>query len=159
MDMKLIKTLAAATIAGLMMGGAVQADSDPGPAEYAAALNGKRVVMVPLAMGMDLAQGWAAILGREVKAFGGTFETRDPNWSTEAGAQALTEAISASPKPDVLVVMPPDLNAYTKILKKAQAAGIYVLLLDNPANFKADAYFGSDWTNLGALEAKAAMSA
>ena len=36
--------------------------SDPGPAEYAAALNGKRVVMVPLAMGMDLAQGWSCLL-------------------------------------------------------------------------------------------------
>ena len=158
--MKLIKTLAAAaSVAGLMLSGAAFADSDPGPAEYAAALNGKRVVMVPLAMGMDLAQGWSAILQREVTAFGGTFETRDPNWSTEAGAQALTEAISSDPKPDVLIVMPPDLNSYSKILKKAQAAGIYVLLLDNPANFKADAYFGSDWTNLGALEAKAAMDA
>ena len=69
------------------------ADDDPGPAAYEAAMKGKRVALVPLAMGFDLAQGWAAILKREVEAFGGTFETRDPNWSTEAGAQAITEAI------------------------------------------------------------------
>ena len=43
-----------------------------------AAMKGKRVALVPLAMGFDLAQGWAAILKREVEGFGGTFETRDP---------------------------------------------------------------------------------
>ncbi len=57
------------------------------------ALKGKRVIMVPMAMGFDLAQGWAAyICKREVEGFGGIFETRDPNWSIEAGAQAITEA-------------------------------------------------------------------
>ncbi len=130
---------------------------DPTPEAYAKALEGKRVVMVPMAMGFDLAQGWAAILQREVTAFGGVFETRDPNWSVEAGAQALTEAIASDPKPDVLVVMSPDLNSYSKIMKKAQDAGIYVLLIDNPANFKADAYLGGDWTQLGRLEAEAAV--
>ena len=107
--------------------------------------------------GFDLAQGWAAILQREVGAFGGIFETRDPNWSAEAGAQALTEAIASDPKPDVLVVMSSDLNSYSKIMKKAQEAGIYVLLIDNPANFNADAYLGGDWTQLGRLEAEAAI--
>ena len=132
---------------------------DPAPEAYSKALSGKRVLMVPMAMGFDLAQGWAAILQREVSAFGGTFETRDPNWSVEAGAQALTEAIASDPKPDVLVVMSPDLNSYSKIMKKAQEAGIYVLLIDNPANFKADAYLGGDWTQLGRLEAEAAVKA
>ena len=42
------------------------APMDPAPAEYAKALEGKRVLMVPMAMGFDLAQGWAAILQREV---------------------------------------------------------------------------------------------
>jgi ribose transport system substrate-binding protein len=157
---KLKTFLAAAAIglAGLGATGAL-AQSDPGPAEYAKALNGKRVILIPLSMGFDLAQGWTAILEREVKAFGGTFETRDPNWSTEAGAQAITEAISSDPKPDVLIVMPPDLNSYTRLFKKAQEAGIYVVLIDNPANFAADAYLGSDWTRLGALEAEAAVKA
>lgn len=156
--MKLAKILAvAATLAAsLLTSDPVMAD-DPGPAAYSAALTGKRVLLVPLAMGFDLAQGWSAILKREVEAFGGTFETRDPNWSTEAGAQALTEAISSDPHPDVLVVMSPDLNSYAKILKKAQEAGIYVILIDNPANFPADAYVGSDWNKLGQLEAEAVV--
>ncbi|WP_137155883.1 sugar ABC transporter substrate-binding protein [Rhizobium sp. FKL33] len=149
--------LAGAAIAFAISTAPVKAADDPSPAIYAEAMKGKRVMLVPMAMGFDLAQGWAAILKREVDAFGGVFETRDPNWSVEAGAQAITEAISSETKPDVLIVMSPDLNSYSKLMKKAQAAGIYVILVDNPANFKADAYVGGDWTQLGRLEAEAVI--
>ncbi len=135
------------------------AEGDPGPAAYEQAMKGKRVVLVPMAMGFDLAQGWAAYLKREIEGWGGVFETRDPNWSVEAGAQAITDAINAEPKPDVLVVHAPDLNSYVKLFKKAQDLGIYVILIDNPANFAADAFIGSDWNRLGQLEAEAAVKA
>jgi ribose transport system substrate-binding protein len=42
-------------------------------------------------------------------------------------------------------------------LKKAQAAGIYVVLVDNPMNYPADAFVGSDWDRLGQLEAEAVV--
>ncbi len=156
--MKFTRTLlTAAALAVASVAALPAAAQDPGPGIYEEALKGKRVIMVPMAMGFDLAQGWAAILKREIEAFGGVFETRDPNWSVEAGAQALTEAIASEQKPDVLVVMSPDLNSYSKIMKRAQKEGIYVLLIDNPANFKADAYLGSDWTQLGRLEAEAVV--
>src|SRR4029453_15920365 len=132
-------------------------DEGPGPDTYAKATNGKRVVLVPMAMGFDLAQGWAAYLKKEVEAWGGTFETRDPNWVTEAGAQALTELVSSDPKPNVLVVHSPDLNSYGKVLKRAQKEGIYVVLIDNPMNFPPDAFIGRDWDRLGQLEAEAAV--
>jgi len=134
-----------------------QSGDDPGPAAYAETLKNKRVVLVPMAMGFDLAQGWAAYLKREVEGWGGVFETRDPNWSTEAAAQAITEVISSDPKPNVLVVHSPDLNSFSKILKRAQKDGIYVVLIDNPMNFPADAFIGSDWDRLGQLEAEAAV--
>ena len=133
-----------------------QSGDDPGPAYYENALKGKRVVLVPMAM-FDLAQGWAAYLKREVEGWGGTFDMRDPNWDTAAGAQAITDLISSDPKPDVLVVHSPDLNSYSKLLKKAQKAGIYVVLVDNPMNYPADAFVGSDWDRLGQLEAEAAV--
>jgi ribose transport system substrate-binding protein len=157
--MKYLRLLmaAAATLSISLFATAPQAQDDPGPAAYAQALKGKRVMLVPLAMGFDLAQGWANYIKREVEAFGGTFETRDPNWSTEAGAQAITEAISSDNKPDVLIVHSPDLNSYSKLFKKAQAAGIYVILIDNPANYPADAFVGSDWDKLGQLEAEAVV--
>jgi ribose transport system substrate-binding protein len=92
-----------------------------------------------------------------VEGFGGVFETRDPNWSVEAGAQAITELISSDPKPNVLIVHTPDLNSYSKLFKKAQAAGIYVVQIDNPSNYASDAFVGSDWDKLGQLEAEAAV--
>ena len=158
--MKYVKTLlaaAAATLSISMFATAPMAQEDPGPAAYQQAVKGKRVMLVPMAMGFDLAQGWAHFLKKEVEAFGGTFETRDPNWSVEAGAQAITEAISSDTRPDVLIVHSPDLNSYARLLKKAQAAGTYVVLIDNPANFAADAFVGSDWDRLGQLEAEAVI--
>jgi ribose transport system substrate-binding protein len=154
-----IRTAAAAfaLLAVLAIGSVAKAQQDPGPAAYDKALKGKRVVLIPMAMGFDLAQGWVYYLKREVSGFGGTFETRDPNWVVDAGAQAITEVISSDPKPAVLVIHSPDLNSYSKLLKKAQAAGIYVILVDNPANFAADAFVGSDWDRLGQLEAEAAV--
>ncbi|MFT3987775.1 sugar ABC transporter substrate-binding protein [Aestuariivirga sp.] len=156
------KTILASAAAASLLAFATPAfaedyDVGAGPATYAKAMAGKRVVLIPMAMGFDLAQGWAAILKREVTAFGGTFETRDPNWSIEAGAQAITDVISSDQKPDVLVVMSFDLNSYTKLLKKAQEQGIYVILIDNPSNFAADAYVGGDWSRLGQMEAEAVI--
>jgi len=160
--MKILKTLMAAAAAlGIcaFAANAVAEDlaTDPGPAAYASAMKGKRVMLVPLAMGFDLAQGWSHYLKKEVEAWGGTFETRDPNWNLDAGAQAITDALSSDQRPDVLIIHSPDLNSYSKLMKKAQAAGTYVILVDNPANFPADAYVGSDWDRLGQLEAEAAI--
>ncbi|WP_319410698.1 sugar ABC transporter substrate-binding protein [uncultured Cohaesibacter sp.] len=159
--MNIIKTLMAATAALTISSGAlvsqVSAAGDPAPQIYSKALTGKRIMLVPMTMGFDLAQGWAAIVKREVEAFGGIFETRDPNWSVESGAQAITEAIASETKPDVLIIQSPDMNSYSKLMKRAQKAGIYVILVDNPANFAADAYVGSDWTELGRLEAEAVV--
>lgn len=155
------KTLLTAAVTTTMLTFAMpaMAEDDPGPAAYAAALKDKRVALVPMAMGFDLAQGWAAYLKREVEGWGGVFETRDPNWSIEAGAQAITDLINSDPHPNVLVVHAPDLNSYVKLFKKAQEKGIYVILIDNPANFAADAFIGSDWNRLGQLEAEAAVKA
>ena len=158
--MKLKKMLAVVgltTLGALTINAVARADDDPGPAAYQQALKGKRVVLVPMAMGFDLAQGWAAYLKREVEGWGGTFDTRDPNWDTNAGAQAITDLIASDPKPDVLVIHSPDLNSYSKLLKKAQKEGIYVVLVDNPMNFPADAFVGSDWDRLGQLEAEAVV--
>ncbi|TIV74213.1 MAG: sugar ABC transporter substrate-binding protein, partial [Mesorhizobium sp.] len=117
--MRLLRTLMAAATALAVTAFAAPsfAADDPGPAAYAKALNGKRVMLVPLAMGFDLAQGWAHYLKKEVEAWGGTFETRDPNWVVDAGAQAITDAIASDTRPDVLIIHAPDLNSYSKLMK------------------------------------------
>lgn len=151
---KLTAFLAGTLLLGL--GSAALAD-DPGPPAYQQALQGKRVVLIPMALGFDLAQGWAHYIKKEVEGFGGVFETRDPNWSVDAGAQAITDLIAADPRPDVLVVHTPDLNSYSKLFKKAQDEGIYVIQIDNPSNYASDAFVGSDWDKLGQLEAGAVV--
>jgi ribose transport system substrate-binding protein len=152
-----VAMLGAMAVTTLAWADSAPTGDDPGPAYYQNALKGKRVVLIPLAMGFDLAQGWAAYLKREVEGWGGVFETRDPNWDANAGAQAITDLISGDPKPNVLIIHSPDLNSYSKLLKKAQKEGIYVVLVDNPMNFPADAFVGSDWDRLGQLEAEAAV--
>ncbi len=136
---------------------AEDAPANPGPAAYKAALEGKRVALVPMALGFDLAQGWAHYIGNEVKAFGGVFETRDPNWDIAAGAQAITDLISSPDKPNVLIVQAPDLASYSKLFKRAQQAGIFVIQVDNRTNFNTDAFVGTDWEKLGRLEAEAVI--
>src|SRR5499427_2960589 len=153
----MLAAVALAALGAVTVNTVARAQDDPGPTAYSDALKGKRVVLVPMAMGFDLAQGWAAYLKREVEGWGGTFDTRDPNWDTNAGAQAITDLISSDPKPNVIVVHSPDLNSYSKLLKKAQKEGIYVVLVDNPMNFPADAFVGSDWDRLGQLEAEAVV--
>lgn len=132
------------------------ARNDPGPAAYEAALKDKTVVLVPMSMGEDLAQGWAHYIGDAITAAGGKFEVRDPNWNVEAGAQAITEAIGA--KAAVIIVQTPDLQSYSKLYRRAQESGSYVIQVDNPSNYATEAFVGSDWTKLGALEAQAVIN-
>ena len=80
---------------------------------YYEKLKGKKVLFVPLAMGFDLTEGWAAIMRRQAKDLGYTFEIRDPNWSTDAGTRAITDAIAQ--KPDLLIVH----NPGPPVLRKA----------------------------------------
>src|ERR1700749_4778692 len=61
---------------------------------YYSGLKGKKVVFVPLAMGFDLTEGWAAIMKKQAADLGYSFDIRDPNWSTDAGTRAITAIIA-----------------------------------------------------------------
>jgi ribose transport system substrate-binding protein len=64
------------------------------------------------------------------------FEIRDPHFSADAGAQAITSLISE--KPDVLVVHNPDVQSYAKLLKRAEEAGIHVVQINMRSNYNSD---------------------
>ena len=53
----MLATVALVLLGTLAVNSAAKAQDDPGPAYYQKAMEGKRVVLVPLAMGFDLAQG------------------------------------------------------------------------------------------------------
>ncbi|MEI9402556.1 sugar ABC transporter substrate-binding protein [Mesorhizobium argentiipisi] len=122
-------------------------------APYYDAIKGKKVVFVPLAMGFDLTEGWAAAMRKQANEFGYTFDIRDPNWSTDAGTRAITAAIQE--KPDVLVVQNPDIQSYARLLKRAEEAGIKTIQINMNSVYTTDAFIGVDQVKLGEVQAQA----
>ena len=121
--MRLIKSLllSAALASGAGPALAQEGIDDPTRAPYYDSFEGKRVAYVPVAMGFDLTEGWADGLKTALEPLGVTFDVRDPNWNTDAGAQVITALISE--KPDVIVVHNPDVQSYARLLKRAEEAG------------------------------------
>jgi len=147
--MRLLKTgMLAATLA-LSAGTATaqQGIDDPTRAPYYESFAGKKVAYVPVAMGFDLTEGWAMGLKEALEPLGVTIDIRDPNWSTDAGAQAITTLISE--KPDVIVVHNPDVQSYARLLKKAEEAGIYVVQVNMRSSYSTDVFVGADYVGMG----------
>ena len=154
---KLFKFVAGLT-AALCLGASVHAQSadtgmdDPARAGYYDAFKGKRVVFVPLFMGLDLTEGWAAVLAKDAAANGYKFEVRNSNWNTAAGARTITSLISE--KPNVILVQNPDVQSYSKLLQQAEKAGIHVIQVNMKTNIVTDGYMGGDWVQSGEIMAK-----
>ena len=70
---------------------------EPFQDSFKKALAGKTVAYVPVAMNFDLTEGWFAGVKKELEPYGVKVIVRDPNWSTNAGAQAVTTLISEKP--------------------------------------------------------------
>jgi ribose transport system substrate-binding protein len=81
---------------------------EPFQGSFKESLAGKTVAYVPVAMNFDLTEGWFAGLKKELEPFGVKVVVRDANWSTNAGAQAVTTLISE--KPAAIVVHNPDVQ-------------------------------------------------
>jgi len=128
---------------------------EPFRGEYLKTLEGKTVAYVPVAMSFDLAQGWLAGLKRELEPLGVKIVVRDPNWSTSAGAQAITTLISE--KPDVIIAHNPDVQTYAKLLQKAESDGIDVVQINMRSSFPTTVFVGADWVDIGQRDTEAAI--
>lgn len=124
---------------------------------YYKALQGKVVAYLPVAMSFDLAQGWLQGLKRELEPLGVKIEVRDPNWSTNAGAQALTTLIND--KPDVIIAHNPDVQTYAKLLQKAEKDGIQVVQINMRSAYPTTVYVGADWIEIGEKATTAVVDA
>ena len=122
-------------------------------APYYDGLKGKKVVFVPLAMGFDLTEGWAAIMRRQAKDLGYSFEIRDPNWSTDAGTRAITDVDRAKSRIS-LIVHNPDLQSYARLEQRTVQAGIKVLQVNletiNPTDYLCRRGLGEGGADRGA---------
>ncbi|HEX7384913.1 MAG TPA: substrate-binding domain-containing protein, partial [Burkholderiaceae bacterium] len=130
---------------------------EPFRAGYAQALKGKVVGYIPVAMGFDLAQGWLAGLKKELEPAGVKIVVRDPNWNTNAGAQAFTTLIAE--KPAVIVIHNPDVQTYAKLIKKAEDEGIYVVQINMRSAQPSTAFVGADWVDIGERDTQAVVDA
>ena len=82
---------------------------------------------------------------------------RDPNWNTNAGAQAVTTLISE--KPDVIVLHNPDVQTYAKLIQKAEAEGIDVVQINMRSAYPSVVYVGADWVEIGEKATTAVVDA
>ena len=128
---------------------------DPRRSDYFKGFEGKTIAFVPVTMGIDLTEGWAAVMRQQADRLHMKLEIRDPHFSADAGAQAITSLISE--KPDVLVVHNPDVNSYARLLKRAEEAGIHVIQINMRSNYNSDVYVGADWIGIGEAEANAVI--
>jgi len=151
---------AAATIAvclGVTAEGvkAQQSMDDPARAAVYEKFKGKRVVFVPVFMGLDLTEGWSKAMKDQAERLGFSYEVRNSNFNTAAGAQTLTSLITE--KPDVIVVQNPDVQSYAKLLAKAEKAGIHVIQLNMKTNILTYGFVGADVIQIGETQAKAVV--
>ena len=112
-------------------------------------LRGKKVAFVPCALGSPLMGTWHYNLEREARIFGMKYEVRDPNWNSQAEAQAVSALISEHP--DVMIIHNPNVELLARLIKKAQDAGIFVLQINMVSNQKSDAFLGVDLYAMGLL--------
>jgi ribose transport system substrate-binding protein len=145
--------IAAATTPALAQKGL----DEPFQAAFKEALAGKTVAFVPVAMNFDLTEGWFASLKKELEPYGVKVIVRDPNWSTNAGAQAVTTLISE--KPAVIILHNPDVQTYAKLAQRAENDGIYIVQVNMGSNYRSSAYIGADWIDIGERLTEATVKA
>jgi len=124
---------------------------------YKKSLAGKTVGFIPVAMGFDLAQGWYQGLKKDLEPWGMKVVARDPNWSTNAGAQAFTALIAE--KPAVIVIHNPDVATYAKLIAKAESEGIYVVQINMRSLAPSTVFVGADWVDIGQRNAESVVAA
>ncbi|MEX0405269.1 sugar ABC transporter substrate-binding protein [Aquibium sp. LZ166] len=110
--------------------------------QYYEAFKGKKVAFVPISMGFDLTQGWMAAVQRDADRLGYELIIRDPNWSIDAGAQALEQLIIE--KPDIIIFHNNDMQAYAKLVTRAMAEGINVIQVNLKTPVNGDYFVGAD---------------
>lgn len=158
--MKFLKTaaLVTATLTSMVIAGSALAQrsiDDPARADWQNAFKDRSVVFVPVFMGLDLTEGWSKMMQERADTLGYSYEVRNANFNTAAGAQTITSLISE--KPDVLVVQNPDVQSYARLLKRAEDAGIRVIQLNMKTNILTTGFVGGDAIGIGELQAKATV--
>lgn len=148
-----IASLLAAAVAPTWVGAQDAEVGDGKPwRDYHAAMQGKKVAFVPMAMSFDIAQAYDGAMRQRAAELGYEYVERDPNWSVEGAVQVAEQYIGE--KPDIMVIHPLDDKAFNRVLRKAKDAGIYVIFMNLRSGAGTDAlggnvYIGADHYAVG----------
>jgi len=148
---------AALSVFAALPAAAQQGLDEPFQASFKQALAGKTVAYIPVAMNFDLTEGWFAGVKKELEPYGMKVIVRDANWSTNAGAQALTTLISE--KPAAIIVHNPDVQTYAKLMQRAENEGIYIIQINMGSVYRSSAFVGANWIEIGERDAEAVVKA
>lgn len=110
-------------------------------------LAGKKVIFVPISMGISLTEGWARRMKEHAANYGYSFDVRDAAFNTGVMSELLAKAISE--KPDILVVHNPTVQLLARQIKQAEAEGIKVLQINLQSNQPSAAFVGANWERIG----------
>lgn len=110
-------------------------------------LAGKKVIFIPITMGISLTEGWARRMREHADVYGYEVDIRDAAFNTGAMAELLAKAITD--KPDVLVVHNPTVQLLARQIRQAEAAGIKVLQINLQSNQPSAAFVGANWERIG----------
>ena len=130
---------------------------EPFQGAFKKALAGKTVGYLPVAMNFDLTEGWYAGVKKELEPYGMKVVVRDPNWSTSAGAQALTTLISE--KPAAIIVHSPDVQTYARLMQRAEKQGIFIIQVNMGSVYRSAAFVGANWIEIGERDTEAVVKA
>jgi len=131
-------------LAGLALAAAI------GLAQPAAAdqrLAGKKVIFVPIAMGITLTEGWSYRMKQSAELFGIKYEVKDSAFNMKAMSELFAAAINA--KPDLIVAHNPTVQLLARQIKRAEAKGIPVLQINLQSVTKSTAFVGANFTRIG----------
>lgn len=150
-----LTAVAALGTSSIVSAAELQGINDPQRDAYYKAFEGKSVVFVPVFMGLDLTEGWSAMMKNQADALGYKYQVRNANFDTSAGTQILTSLIDSKNKPDVIVVQNPDVTSYSRLLKQAEDAGIYVIQMNMHSLYRSTGFVGGDAVRMGEMQANA----
>jgi ribose transport system substrate-binding protein len=108
------------------------------------ALAGKRIAFVPIAYaGYKLTTQWGSHMERAFSSMGATFTVFDSNFDTDLMVRTIDDLI-AGKKADVLILHNPDVGVLSQQIERAEAAGIYTVVVNMISNRSGDAFIGAD---------------
>lgn len=120
-----------------------------------ATLKGKKVRFVQLQTAAPLQQVWTKRMQLGFAENGVKFDYVASEFDNQVLATQVQTAIND--KVDALIVHNYDASGLASLIKKAQAAGIYVMQINIASNQQSDAYVGPNWDSLGATIANRAI--